>query len=102
MYALYAILMAATTLRIDTRQKTRFDKLQAKLRAITGRKITQAELLDRILDQVEANPEALVGRAWRPLTKAEIRRVMELPMDLGFELGDVDEVLYGKKRRTSP
>lgn len=91
--------MAATTLRIDTREKRRFDKLQATLRLMTGRRITHSDLLARLLDQGEASPEALAGRSWRPLTKKEIEYVMGLPMDFGFELGDVDEVLYGKRRR---
>ncbi len=98
-YVLYEMSMAATTLRIDTRQKRRFDRLQATLRVMTGRKVTQAELLDRLLEHGEGAPEALVGRGWRPLSKAEIDRVMALPMDFGVEIGDVDEGLYGKKRR---
>ena len=54
----------------------------------------------RMLDELEGKPEVLAGREWKPLSKAEIRRVMEeIPMSLGFELGDVDEVLYGRKRR---
>lgn len=99
LYALYEKLMSATTLRIEASQKRRFDDLQARLRVMTGFKITQAELLDRLLSRGEEAPEALAGPVWRPLTRAEIDRIMELPMDLGFELGDVDEVLYGKRKR---
>ncbi len=106
MYEIYALYdfraMAATTLRIDTRQKRRFDVLQSRLRLMTGRRITQAELLERLLDQAEAEPEKLAGRRWRPLTKAQIARVMELPQDFGIEIGDVDEGLYGKARRGRP
>jgi len=92
--------MAATTLKIDQSHKRRFDRLQATLRLMTGRRITQGQLLDRLLQQAEASPELLAGQAWRPLTREEIDRVLALPMDLGFELGDVDEGLYGKKRRS--
>lgn len=92
-------LMVATTLRIEASQKRRFDELQARIRLMTGRRITQGELLERLLDQAEEAPENIAARQWRPLTKAEIDRVMQLPMDFGFEIGDVDEVLYGKRRR---
>jgi hypothetical protein len=94
--------MTATTLRIEMRHKRRFDELQSRLRLMTGRRITQGELLELLLDQAEAAPENLAGRQWRPLTKAEIARVMELPMDFGIEIGDVDEGLYGKKKRARP
>jgi hypothetical protein len=91
--------MAATTLRIEMRQKRRFDELQARLRLATGRRITQGELLERLLDQAEDAPESLAGRQWRPLSKTEVARVMELPMDFGIEIGDVDAGLYGKRKR---
>ena len=92
--------MSATTLRIDSRQKERIDRLQARLRVLTGRRVTHDELIRRMLDELEGKPEVLTGREWKPLSKAEIRRVMEeVPMHVGFELGDVDEVLYGRKRR---
>ena len=92
--------MAVTTLKIGREQKRRFDRLQATLRLMTGGRVTQAELLDRLLRQGEASPEALAGKGWRPLTKPEIERVMLLPLDLGFEIGDVDEGVYGKRRRS--
>jgi hypothetical protein len=37
---------------------------------------------------------------WRPLTPAELERVLALPLDLGFELGDVDEGVYGRRRKS--
>lgn len=92
-------LMVTTTLRIDTSHKRRFDDLQAKIRLMTGHRITQGELLERLLERGEEAPESIASRQWRPLTKAEIDRVMELPMDFGIEIGDVDETLYGKRKR---
>jgi len=97
-YPKYAIGVAATTLKIDKAQKRRFDRLQATLRLVAGRRVTQDELLGRLLDQGEASPETLMGKAWRPLTREEIERVHAMPLDLGFKLGDVDEALYGRKR----
>jgi hypothetical protein len=99
LYALYEIRMSATTLRIEKQQKKRFDRLQATLRVMTGRRVTQADLLDRLLEKGEEAPAALAGKAWRPLSKAELERVMALPIDIGFEIGDVDEALYGRKKR---
>ena len=99
LYTLYEFTMASTTLRVDSTQKRRFDRLQARVTLMSGERITQDELFHRLLDRGEEAPETLAGRPWRPLTKAEIDRVMEMPMHLGFELGDVDEVLYGKRRR---
>lgn len=92
-------IMSTTTIKVDTRLKARFDRLQATMRVLTGRKVTQSELLDRLLERGESSPESLAGNAWRPLKPDEIERVMALPVDLGFELGDVDEVLYGKKKK---
>lgn len=99
-YPKYAIVVAATTLKIDTAQKRRFDRLQATLRLMAGRRVTQAELLGRLLDQGEASPQTLLGKGWRPLTREEIERVHAIPVDLGFKLGDVDEAVYGRKRRS--
>lgn len=91
--------MATATLRIDSRQKRRLDRLQTTLCAITGRRVTRAELLDRLLEQGEATFEGRARPKWRPLSNAVIDRVMSLPMDFGFEIGDVDEGVYGKKKR---
>lgn len=93
--------MAATTLKIDRQQKRRFDRLQATLHLITGRRLTQDEVMDRLLRQGESSPEALAGKGWRPLTPPEIDEVFSLPLDLGVELGDVDRALYGKKGRST-
>jgi hypothetical protein len=89
-----------TTLKIDMRQKRRFDRLQARLRLITGERVTQDELLDRLLRQGEASPETLAGKGWRPLGGPQIEKVLALPLDLGVELGDVDRAVYGKKGRS--
>jgi len=91
--------VAVTTMKIDVRQKRRFDILQAKLLLLTGRKMTQDEILDRLLRQAEGSPEALAGKGWRPLSPSELEKALSLPMELGFELGDVDSALYGKKGR---
>ncbi len=61
--------------------------------------MTQDEILDQLLRQAEASPETLAGKAWRPLSPSEIERALSLPLDLGFEIGDVDSALYGKKGR---
>jgi hypothetical protein len=92
--------MSTTTIKVDSRQKARFDRLQATLRVLTGRKVTQSELFGRILEKAEASPEDLTDKQWKPLTREERDRLLGHPLDLGFELGDVDEVLYGKKPRS--
>lgn len=92
--------MVAVTLKIDREQKQRFDRLQATLGIRTGRRVTQAELFDRLLSLGEAAPEALAAKRWRPLSKAELERVLALPLDLGFEIGDVDQGVYGKLRKS--
>ena len=86
-------------MKVDVRQKRRFDRLQAKLLLLTGRKMTQDEILDRLLRQAEGSPETLAGKGWRPLSPSELKEALSLPMDLGFEIGDVDSALYGKKGR---
>ena len=88
------------SMRIDREQKRRFDRLQARLFRITGQRVTQAELLEQLLRLAEESLEKFAPKSSRPLTEQEIKRVLSLPMDLGFELGDVDEGVYGKRKRT--
>lgn len=92
--------MASTTLKVDREQKRRLDRLRARLRILSGRRTTHAEVIDRMLALAESSPGTLLPCAWRPLSRSEIDKVLSLSMDLGFQLGDVDEVLYGKRKRS--
>ena len=87
-------------MKVNVRQKRRLDRLQARLLLLTGQKLTQDQILDRLLSQAEGSPEAIAGKEWRPLSPAEMEYAFSLPMDLGVELGDVDQALYGKKGRS--
>jgi hypothetical protein len=91
--------MAATTIKVDQSQKQRLDRLQARLQLIAGRRVTQSELLELLVRHAEGDPEALLRGHWRPLTREEIEKVLRTPMDLGFQIGDVDEGVYGKRKR---
>ena len=75
------------------------DRLQASFTLLSGKKITQAELMEMLLAAAEASTKPLSEVKWRPATGRELERIMALPMDFGTGEGDVDEVLYGKKRR---
>jgi len=91
--------MATGLLRIDARQGRRLDRLAKRLGEVTGHRVTRPEVLDWLLEQGEAAIGTQSRAKWRPLSKPEIDRVMSLPMDFGFEVGDVDEGVYGKRKR---
>jgi len=98
-YPKYPLSVDTTTIKVGRKHKRRFDRLQASFTLLSGKKITQAELMEMLLAAAEASTKPLSEVKWRPATGRELERIMALPMDFGTGEGDVDEVLYGKKRR---
>ena len=94
-----AVSMAPTAIRIGRAQRRRFDRLQSKVAAERGRPTTSGELFDHLLRLGESASESREAEEWRPLNAHELEQVMALPLDFGFEIGDVDQVLYGRRPR---
>jgi hypothetical protein len=80
--------------------KQRLDRLQALLTAHSGRRISQEELLARLLGLVERERDALVDEIGRPMSQKEIDTLLRLPVRTGVRTRekDIDLDLYGEER----
>lgn len=92
-----------TSVKLSERGKKMLDALQAETTLKVGRKISQQELLELILDDAERRTEELVSKISEsgnaPLSEKEIKRIMSLPRDCGVVTSeeDIDKYLYGKE-----
>jgi len=90
-----------TTVKIDPEFKKEIDKLQAKVTMKTGEKITQQELLVRILQFVIRNEEEFFRNFifdWKPLPDSEWEKMKESITDFGKITKEttIDTELYGE------
>jgi len=91
----------ATSVKIDETVKSRLEELQARIKLETGRKVTQQELLDRLVTDAYDDREEFV-RGFRdeyePPTDEEIEVLLTPTISSGVETDedDIDEVLYGE------
>ena len=90
----------ATSVKMDEETKSELEALQAEIRLQTGRKVTQQEVLARLVDQAISSKDALVD-SFRDevgeLTDADRTAFHEGMVSSGVETreADVDDVLYG-------
>ncbi len=92
----------ATSVKMDEHTKSRLEELQATIKLETGRKVTQQELLDRLVDRAFDSKEEFVDSfreddEWEGLTEEEIERWLSGTTDWGVETTEeeIDEILYG-------
>ena len=90
-----------TTVKIDPEFKKEIDKLQAKVTMKTGEKITQQELLVRILQFVIRNEEEFFKNFifdWQPLLDSEWEKMKASITDFGriTKESTIDTELYGE------
>ena len=90
-----------TTVKIDPEFKKEIDKLQAKVTIKTGEKITQQELLVRILQFVIRNEEEFFENFifdWKPLPDSEWKKMKASITDFGkiTKESTIDTELYGE------
>ncbi|MGQ4554907.1 hypothetical protein [Halobellus sp. GM3] len=90
----------ATAVKVDESAKSRLEELQAEIRLRTGEKVTQQELLTRLIDDAYESREAVIDsfrETTVPLSAAEKEAMREGRISSGVETdeGDVDEILYG-------
>ena len=90
-----------TTVKIDPKFKREIDKLQAKVTMKTGEKITQQELLVRILKFVIKNEQEFFKNFifdWTPLSDSEWKKIKAFITDFGIETKEstIDTELYGE------
>ena len=90
----------ATTLRVDGEVKRAFDRLQGEVQARTGERVSQSELLRKLIAVVRRHEAELYGEGrapWSPPTPEELSRLRSRIEDWGFDTDSsrIDEVLYG-------
>ncbi|MEF8906194.1 MAG: hypothetical protein V5A29_20090 [Haloarculaceae archaeon] len=90
----------ATAVKVDEDAKARLEELQAEIRLRTGEKVTQQELLTRLIDDAYESREEVIDsfrQSTVPLSEAEKEAMREGRISSGVETDeeDIDEILYG-------
>jgi hypothetical protein len=90
-----------SSVKLSDEAKTLLDKAQAKVTLATGRKITQQELLEAMIEFSTRREEQLIEEAVEhntPFNEEEIDQLMMEPTDWGVETSeeDIDRILYGE------
>jgi len=90
----------ATAVKVDEGAKSRLEELQAEIRLRAGTRVTQQELLTRLIDDAyESRTEVIDSfrESTVPLSDAEKRQMQEGRVSSGVETDedDIDDVLYG-------
>lgn len=87
---------------MDERTKDRLERLQAEIKLETGRKVTQQELLKRLLDSAYESRSEFVDSfrdEWDGLSDDETDRLLSGTVDSGnpVEEDEIDDALYGSE-----
>jgi hypothetical protein len=90
----------ATVVKIDEDAKARLEELQAEIRLRTGEKVTQQELLSRLIDDAYESREDVIDsfrESTVPLSGAEKETMRTGRISSGVETDeeDIDDILYG-------
>lgn len=90
----------ATAVKVQEDAKSRLEELQAEIRLRTGRKVTQQELLTRLIDEAYESRDEVIDsfrESTVPLSDAEKEAMRRGRFSSGVETDedDVDEILYG-------
>jgi hypothetical protein len=88
-----------STIKVDDQLKRRFDQQQAKILLETGKKVSQQELMEHLLNQVESNEEDFlkdIQKIQLPFPTHNRKRMLGLQFDLGVDTSkeDEDKVIY--------
>ncbi|MFW5917261.1 MAG: hypothetical protein ACOCRD_02495 [Halorubrum sp.] len=89
-----------TAVKVHDDAKSRLEELQAEIRLQTGRKVTQQELLTRLIDNAYESREAVIDsfrESSVPLSNEEKAAMRRGRFNSGVETDedDIDDVLYG-------
>lgn len=90
----------ATAVKVDEDAKSRLEELQAEIRLRTGRKVTQQELLSRLIDDAYESRGEIIDsfrESTVPLSPDEKAAMRRGRFSSGVETDeeDIDDVLYG-------
>jgi hypothetical protein len=90
----------ATAVKMDEETKSKLEVLQAEIKLKTGKKVTQQEILARLVESATESQSAFID-SFRDgtvaLTDEEIAQFNEGMISSGVETDedDIDEILYG-------
>jgi hypothetical protein len=90
----------STAVKMDDEAKAKLEELQAEIRLKTGQKVTQQELLARLVESAIESREAFIDSfrsGTKTLTDEELAAFNEGMISSGVETDedDIDDVLYG-------
>lgn len=90
----------ATAVKMSEETKSRLEELQAEIKLATGRKVTQQELLTRLVEDAYASKEEFVDsfrETSLPLSTADRAAFNSGQISSGMETDedDIDDILYG-------
>jgi hypothetical protein len=90
----------ATAVKMDEETKSKLEELQAEIKLKTGKKVTQQEVLSRLVDSVSESRSEFIDsfrEAEVSLSDDEIEQFNEGMISSGVETDeeDIDDILYG-------
>jgi len=90
----------ATSVKMDEETKSRLERLQAEIRLQTGKRVTQQEILERLVDNATASKEEFIDsfRESRVPVDENVRDAFhEGTVASGQETteDDIDDIIYG-------
>lgn len=90
----------ATAVKVEEDAKDRLEELQAEIRLRTGQRVTQQELLTRLIDDAYESRDDVIDsfrESTVPLSSAEREAMQEGRFSSGTETTeeDIDDILYG-------
>jgi hypothetical protein len=90
----------STAVKVDEDAKSRLEELQAEIRLRTGTKVTQQELLSRLIDDAYESRDAVIDsfrESTVPLSDTEKEAMRDGRFSSGVETDedDIDDILYG-------
>jgi len=89
-----------TAVKVDEDAKSRLEELQAEIRLRTGQKVTQQELLSRLIDDAYESRDEVIDSFREPSVplsddEKEAMRQGRFSSGIGTEEEDIDDILYG-------
>lgn len=92
----------STSIKISEKAKRVLDMIQAKITLATGRKYSQQELLDMIIESSDEDKEEMIRRLtkFQNLSEKEIDSLNKLSVDwkIRTKEEEIDLYLYGLKK----
>ena len=90
----------ATAVKVDEDAKSRLEELQAEIRLRTGKRVTQQELLSRLISDAYDSRDEVIDSfhsSTLPLSEEEKEQMRQGRVSSGVETDedDVDDILYG-------